>query len=516
MRRFAIKTAAVAAAALMLGTGSAMAGKADDTLVWSTDREVDVALPFFNNVREMVIMTRLGWDNLVFRNLETFEYEPLLATSWKWASDTAIEMELRKGVKFHDGTDFNADDVVATINHLVREDSGVLTRRNISWMKNAEKLGDYSVRINLVKPFPAAFEFLSGPLAILPSEIWATAKKDAKGKPDYGTIDTIGTGPYKITSVVPGESVTMEKNENYWAGSPKGQPTIGKLIFKTVPDAESQIAQLMTGEIDWIWDVPKDKALDLKGSGQVQVVNAKTFRISYIAMDRAGRAGKDAKTNPTSDIRVRKAIAHAIDRNAIAKQLVGEASDEIHSACYPLQFGCTQDVPKYEYDPAKAKKLLAEAGFPDGFSTDIFAYRQREYTEAVMGYLAKIGIKTNLKYMQYKALRGVVWDGKAPFHHMTWGSYSMADVSAITSHFFKQGRDDYCMDDQIKDWLEKGDTTVDPAVRKENYKKALVKLQEELCWLPMFTYAKYYAFSKDLDFKPTNDEIPRFFTAKWK
>lgn len=516
MRRFTLKTAAVATAALLLSGGSALAGKDNDTLTWSTDREADVALPYYNNIREMVIMARMTWDTLLFRNIETYEYEPLLATNWKWIDDKTIDLELRKGVKFHDGSDFDADDVVSTFNHIVKEDSGIMTRRNVSWMKNTEKLNQYKVRIHLSKTFPAALEFLAMALPVFPSDIWKTAKKDATGKQDWGTIDEIGTGPYKISKVVPGESITMVKNENYWEGSPKGKPSIGTVVFKTVPDAEAQIAQLLTGEIDWIWDVPKDKAQDLKGSGQVQVVNAKTFRISYITMDRAGRAGKDVKKNPFYDLRVRKAVAHAIDRNAIAKQLVGEASDEIHSACYPSQFGCTQDVPKYEYDPAKSKKLLAEAGFPDGFTTDIYAYRQREFTEAVMGFLSKVGIKTNLKYMQYKALRGLVWEGKAPFHQMTWGSYSMADASAITSHFFKQGRDDYCIDDEIKGWLDVADTSVDTAVRKENYKKALAKVQAELCWLPMFTYAKNYAFSKDVDFKPTSDEIPRFFTAKWK
>merc|ERR1712167_299855 len=100
-------------------------------------------------------------------------------------------------------------------------------------------------------------------------------------------------------------------------------------------------------------------------------------------MDRSGRTGKD-KSNPFYDKKVRQAVAHAIDRNSMAKNLVGGASSEIHSNCYPSQFGCTQDVTKYEYNPSKSKKLLAEAGYPNGFTTDIFAYRQREYTEAVM------------------------------------------------------------------------------------------------------------------------------------
>ncbi len=516
MRLSIAKYVLLGAVAVVIGASPVQAGKDNNTLTWATTREADVALPYYNNIREMVIMARLGWDALVYRDTKTMEYRPLLATSWEWKGNLAIEMELRKGVKFHDGSDFNADDVVSTFNHLVKKDSGVLTRRNVSWIKNTEKLGDYKIRINLEKPFPAAFEFLAGPLAIFSSDIWKTAKKDKKGKFDYATVKPMGTGPYKIGKVIPGESITMTLNKDYWDGSPKGKPSIGTVIFKTIPDPESQIAQVLTGEIDWIWDVPKDKAKDLKNTGRLQVVNEKTFRISYITMDNAGRAGTDVKKNPVHSLKVRQAIAHAIDRNAIAKQLVGDASEVIHSACYPSQVGCTQDVPQYAYDPAKSKKLLADAGFPNGFTIDIFAYRQREFTEAVMGFLRKVGIKTNLKFMQYKALRDIVWKGKAPFHQMTWGSYSMNDASAITSHFFKGGRDDYCRDDDVKKWLEIADTSVDLSVRKANYKKALARVQEKLCWLPMFTYAKYYAFSNDLDFTPTNDEIPRFFLAKWK
>lgn len=510
-----IMTAAAVAAAVSMGASDAMAGKADDTLNWSTTREVDVALPFYNNVREMVIMQRHTWDNLLYRDTKTFEYKPLLATSFKWVNNKTLEFKIRKGVKFHNGASFSADDVVKTYNHVSSKDSGVLTKRNVSWIDHAEKVDADTVRVHLKKTFPAALEFVSGPMAIFPKDIWATARKDAKGKPDYGTVAAIGTGPYKTVKIVSGESVQMEKNTNYWKGSPKGQPSIGKINFRTVADPEAQIAELLTGSLDWIWDVPKDKAEELKLIGINHVMNVPTMRISYLTMDRAGRAGK-GKDNPFYNKKVRRAIAHAIDRGAIAKEMVGGASQVIHSACFPTQFGCTQDVPQYKYDPAKSKKLLAEAGYPNGFTTDIFAYRQREYTEAVMGYLAKVGIKSSLKYMQYKALRGLVWEGKAPFHHMTWGSYSMNDVSAITSHFFQGKRDDYCRDADVTKWLAEGDSNVDPKVRKEAYKKALTRLQENVCWLPLFTYAKYYAFTHDLDFNPTADEIPRFFTAKWK
>src|SRR3546814_11090605 len=134
-------------------------------------------------------------------------------------------------------------------------------------------------------------------------------------------------------------------------------------------------------------------------------------------MDAAGRGGD----HPFTKLKVRRAVAHAIDREAIAKNLVGGVSKVVHAPCYPSQVGCTQDVPKYEYDPEKAKALLAEAGYPDGFETDLYAYRDRQYTEAAMGYLQAVGIRTNLKYLQYQELRGNVWAGKAPSYHTTRG-----------------------------------------------------------------------------------------------
>ncbi len=490
--------------------GSAQAGKATDTLVWATDRDAEIILPLYNPIREVVIMSTLGWDTLLYRN-EKFEYEPLLAKSYKWVDDKTMEFVLREDVTFHNGQKFSAEDVAYTVNHLVGEESGVTTRTNVDWMKSAEVVSDHVVRIHLKEPFPAALEYLAGPVVMYPKGNFDNVK-EVGGKKDYGTAPAVGTGPYMVTGQKPGEAFTFKANPNYFGG-PKGKPQIGTIVFRIIPDPEAQIAELLTGGVDWLWDVPKDKAEQLEAMGPLTVVNAPTMRISYIQFNSSGKNGTQS---PFTDKRVRQAVAHAINRESIAKNLVGEASEVVHAACYPTQFGCTDDVPKYEYDPVKAKALLAEAGHPNGFATDIYAYRQREFTEAVIGDLAQVGIKANLKFMQYKALRELVWEAKTAMHHMTWGSFSINDVSAITSHFFKMGRDDYAMDEEVKGWLDKADTTVDPAMRKEFYKKALAKISGEVYWLPMFSYAKYYAFSKDLNFTPTPDEIPQFYNASWK
>ncbi|MDX1431277.1 MAG: ABC transporter substrate-binding protein [Gammaproteobacteria bacterium] len=498
--------------AFVAGMQPALAGKSTDTLVWTTDRECAVADPYYNNTRELVIIGNTVWDGLLFRDLDTGEYRPLLTKSYKWIDNVTLEFELRDDVVFHDGSTFDADDVVYTVNFVANEDNGVLTQQNVSWMKSAEKLGPHKVRIYLDEPFPAALAYLANAVFMMPDGHYDSAPQTADGKRDYGAVKPIGTGPYMITEVIAGDRIVMKRNENYMKNGPKGQPQIGNLVFRTIKEMNTQIAELLTGGADWTWDVPKDQADRLAEMPQVQVTNAKTMRVSYIQFDVKGKSGTDVFTNK----KVREAFAHAVNREAIAVNLVGPASVVIHSACHPDQFGCTQNVPKYDYDPAKAKQLLEEAGYANGFEFDLYAYRQREYTEAVIGDLAKVGIKANLKFMQYRALRDLVWKNETPANHMTWGSNSIPDVSAITSHFFTGGRDDFAKDPEVIEWLKIGDTSTDPAVRKENYQKALAKISGELYWLPMFTYAKYYAYSADLDFTPTPDEIPRFYTAKWK
>jgi peptide/nickel transport system substrate-binding protein len=510
-RKF-VMSAAIAAAATLAVQPAAIAGKANDELVWSTNREAAVADPYYNNTRELVIIGNTVWDGLLFRDLKSGEFVPLLATSYKWVDNVTIDFELRDDVVFHDGSKFGPEDVVYTVKHTSKEENGVLTFKNVSWMKDAEKTGPNSVRIYLHEPFPAALAYFAQAVFIMPEGHYDSAPDGADGKKDFAAVKPVGTGPYKITNVVPGEKIEMVRNENYFKNGPKGTAEIGKLTFRTIKEMNTQIAELLTGGVDWIWDVPKDQAEKLAGRGGTTVTNAKTMRVSYIAFDVDGDSG-DKKF---MDKKVRMAVAHAINRKSIVENLVGSASEVINAACHPDQFGCATDVKNWEYDPAKAKALLKEAGFPDGFETEIYAYRQREFTEAVIGDLANVGIKANLKFMQYRALRDLVWKGVTPMNHMTWGSNSIPDASAITSHFFSGGRDDPAKDPKVIEALKVADGSVDQAERKAKYKEALDIITEELYWLPMFTYAKYYAYGEDVDFTPTPDEIPRFYTAKWK
>jgi peptide/nickel transport system substrate-binding protein len=268
----------------------------------------------------------------------------------------------------------------------------------------------------------------------------------------------------------------------------------------------------MSGGLDWIWRVPSDQAERLRAMANLTVKSSPTMRIGYLSFDSSARHGE----SPMNDLLVRKAVAHAIDRQGIVDALLGEGSSVVHSACFPTQVGCTEDVVRYDYDPTKARELLAEAGYPDGFEIPFYAYRDRTLSEAIIADLDSVGIRAQFSYLKYAALKAKVLAGEVPFQFMTWGSYEINDASAITSHFFRGGKDDYARDPRVIEWLEIADTSTDVEVRKANYKKALQRIAEQAYWLPLWSYNVTYVFTDEVNFEPTADEIPRFFTMSWK
>ena len=504
MTNFRTAFAGLLAAMTVVAAAPAFANKANDTLIYASDSEPENVSPYHNNLREGVIIARHVFDNLIYRDPKTGKYQPQLATEWKWTDPQTLDLTIRKGVTFHNGDPLTADDVVFTLNYVVSPEAKVVTKQNVDWIKSAEKIGDDKVRIHLVGPFPAAIEYLAGPVPIYPEKYFKKVGIDGFAKAP------VGSGPYKVTAVTLGKGVTMEKNTNYWKGSPLGQPSIGKLVFRVIPDAETRLAELMTGGVDWIWRVPEDQAKQLKTAPNISVLSAETMRVGFLQFDAVGNT-------PFKDVRVRQAVAYAIDRKAMIDNLVGGGSRIMHSACFIDQFGCTdKGVPTYSYDPAKAKKLLAEAGYANGFTTDMVAYREREYAEAVIGYLAAVGIKVNLNYLKYAAMRTLIREGKAPIAFQTWGSFSVADASAFTGVYFKGSADDMTHDAEVGKVLAEADTAVDTDKRLSLYQQALKTIAEKSYLFPLFSYPANYAFTSELSFSAEPDELPRFYAAHWK
>ena len=462
--------------------------------------------PYYNQQRTGLVLAHQAWDTLVYRDPDTFQIKPLLATSWRQTDDTTFEFELRRGVTFHDGSPFTADDVIYTIN-TVLTDKQVSVPSNFAYLAGAEKIDDFHVRVKLKRIFPAALEYMAMTLPI-----WPKAYRERVGADAYSKAP-VGTGPYKITKVDGVSEIDLERNDAYFDG-PKGHPQIAKVTIEEVADGTTEITDILSGRADWIWQFNPDQFDNISRIPNLQAVRAESMRIGYIQFDAAGRTGAD---NPLTKQKVRQAIAHAIDRVTIARQLVQGGSRVLDAACYPTQFGCDQAVAtKYDYDPALAKKLLAEAGYPDGFDTELVTYILPQYSGAIQNYLKAVGINARISQLQIGAVVQRTISGQNPMTAGTWGSFSINDVSAILPFFFGGGDNDYARDKTVQDWVEAGGSTTDADERRKDYTLALRRISEQMYWLPLHTYVTTYAYSRQLNFKPYPDELPRFFLASWK
>ncbi|MEM7523583.1 MAG: ABC transporter substrate-binding protein, partial [Pseudomonadota bacterium] len=258
------KHLALAGALTALGattTGHAIAGPDDDSLViaWGSTGPIENVDNYFNTNRTGIWFSRMVWDQLIYREPKTFEYKPLLAESWEAISPTTWQFKLRQGVTFHNGEAFDADDVVFTLNWISNPDNGVKVQRNVNWIENAEKVDQYTVNVNMKKPFPQAFEFLSGPITIYPNEYYAEVGPDGMAQ------NPVGTGPMKVISIKTAEEYVFEKNPDYTWGSPKGEAGVSSMVVKEIADVQTQIAELLAGGIDITADITADHVDQIGG-----------------------------------------------------------------------------------------------------------------------------------------------------------------------------------------------------------------------------------------------------------
>ena len=488
-----------------LGLGSAQAQKAQDTLRITWRDAVPNVDPYYNAQRTGLVVALQAWDTLIYRDPETFQLKPLLASSWRYADPTTLEFELRPGVSFHDGSAFTADDVVYTVNSILT-DKRVAVPSNFAFLAGAEKIDDLHVRLHLKQVFPAALEYIAMVLPILPQ-----AYRERVGA-GYSQAP-VGTGPYRITRVDGISQIEMERNDNYFDG-PKGKPPIRRLVIQEVADAAAELTAIVGDQADWIWQFSPDQLANLGQVPTLQTMQQESMRVGYMNMDAAGRTGAD---NPLTNAKVRQAIMHAIDRPAMARQFMPGGSRVLDAPCFPTQFGCDQAIAvKYDYDPVKAKALLAEAGYSDGFDTEMTGYLLPQWQGAIQGYLAAVGIHARVTQLQIGAARQRSIEGRNPLDLGSWGSYSINDASAYLPVFFTFGGLDYSRDPAVRDLLEQGGSNTDPDMRRKAYSEAIRSITEQAYYMPLFTFVTTYATTRTLNFKPYGDELPRFFLSSWK
>src|SRR5258708_3869163 len=484
-----------------------LAQKSADTLRITWRDAIPDVDPYYNSQRTGMVVAFQAFDCLVYRDPQTMEIKPALATSWKQVDATTIDFTLRQGVTFQNGDAFTADDVVYTINDIIHDKQVAIPAYYTSFA-GAEKIDDFHVRLKLTGVSPAVMEYLA-----MVTPIWPKTYREKIGADAYAHAP-IGTGPYKITKDAATTEIDLERYDGYYADSPKGRPAIRYIKIHEVPDATTELTELLGGRADWIWGYNADQFANIARMPNLESVRFRTMPVHFVTIDRAVRSGAD---NPLTKLKVRQAIISAIDRATMAKQLIQGDSHGIHTPCFPSQFGCdVAAAVKYPYDPARAKQLLTEAGYPNGFDTDVVSYAPAQLGATLQNYLKAVGINLRIQQLQIGAAIQLAEAGKAPLYTGSWGSNSINDVSAFMPYWLGGGLDDYAHDAEVQNLLKQAGTTVDPELRRKAYSEAIRLATERVDFIPLFSDVRYVAFSKQLNFQGFPDDVPRFYLSSWK
>ncbi|MCA2013648.1 ABC transporter substrate-binding protein [Cereibacter sphaeroides] len=497
----------IAASLGLLAAFPALGQQADNAVRFAYGQALENPNPYYTTLRLGVILGRNVWDTLITRDLDTGEFAPLLATEWTWIDDTTLEMTLREGVTFHDGTSFEADDVVATLTYVSNPDNRIVSQQVASWIASVEKTGEHTIRIHTNGPAPSAMEFLSTQLAIFPAEYFTgPAGESAAALP-------VGTGPFQYTEYSPGGDIVLSRFADYTATDAKGAASLDRVTIRTIPDIQTQVAGMLSGELDFLMGLPRDQADQLGPLPMVHVESGETMRIVFLQINTTETSPNEA----LRDVRVRQALNFAIDKEAISTNLVGEGSTPINAVCFIDQFGCTEEgITAYPYNPERARELLAEAGYGDGLTIELAAYRDRNLSEAIINYLNEVGVTVTLNYMQPAALRDGMRAHTTELVQMAWGSYSIYDLSASTPVYYGGQPDDNNNDPELIAILDQTAQTVDAEERAALFQQALARISEQAYAVPMFSLPIYYAGAEGLSYQTYPDEILRFWEYSWQ
>jgi peptide/nickel transport system substrate-binding protein len=515
----ALKRAARAVAALAFAlcgfaaiAPAALAARSDNTLVVAFPREVATLDGLYSRARENDVLGLLTDDALYYVDPQTLQPVPLAAKGHKFVNDTTLDVELRPGIRFHDGSELTAEDVAYSYNWIVSPESKTLFSARIGhWLKNAEVRGKYVVRFNMKQPNALVFYDFTYYSKI--RKKGAYHKPDGSADANLNTRTLVGTGPYQVVEFKP-DRIVLQRFKDYRADSPKGRPPMDRIVVRSIPDFSTQAAEVMSGGVQFAFNVPTEIAEDVQRSGRARLVHGPSMRVEFLVLD---AAGKVQPNGPLTKKLVRQALNHAIDRESIVKNLVKGTSKVLYTACNPVQFGCAQDVRKYEYDPARAKKLLAEAGYPGGFELELWSDRERSVNEAIVHQLNQVGVRAKLRYVKAPVLTKARNEKQVPVYYGSIGSFSIPDAGAIVpDHFLPESDRNFSQDPIVARQVDAANATYDPKKREQHFRDALKRIAEEAYWVPVLTFSANYLASNDVVFEPWKDGMERLFLIRWK
>jgi peptide/nickel transport system substrate-binding protein len=503
---------------VMLGTPAAAAG-----LTLGLGADVTALDPHYHNVTPNNNVAAHLFGYLVQRN-EKSQLEPGLATEWKTIDPLTWEFKLRKGVKFHDGSEFTAADVVASIERVptVPNSPSPFTAYT-KQIKDIVVVDPYTIRLKTATPYPLMPSDMTQVAIISRSAAKATTDDFNSGKA------AIGTGPYKLVRYVKGDRIELARNDAYWGG-----PTPWETVtLRILPQDATRVAALLSGDVQAIENVPPTDVAQLRKDKRIAVYRIVADRLIYLHMDSdrdvspfvTDRAGKPLAKNPLKDTRVRKAISKAINRQAIVDKVMEGEAIPAGQLVADFLFGATKTLKVEPYDPEGAKKLLAEAGYPDGFGLTIHAPNNRYVNDAkiaqtVAQMLSRVGIDTKVVAMPSSTFFTQASDLKFSFMLVGWSTGTGEASSALKALVMTWNRDkgfgtanrgrysNAKVDTLTEDALQ----TVDDVKREAYLQRATEVAINDTGVVPLHFQVNLWATRDGIVYAPRVDE----YTLAWK
>ncbi|HLR72934.1 MAG TPA: ABC transporter substrate-binding protein [Pseudogracilibacillus sp.] len=433
----------------------------------------------------------------IFETLLEFEdegtaVEPGLAKEWD-VSDDGLEytFELEEGITFHDGTDFNADAVVANFERWADGDEEMFPYYSTMFggfgdddehvIESVEAADDYTVEITLKRP---QAPFLKN-IAMDMFAISSPAAIEEHGDDDYES-NPVGTGPFKFVEWKRNDSITIEKNEDYWQ---EGLPKLDKVVFESIPDNAARLNALTAGEIDLADGINPSDGEQIEGNADLQLFERPSMNVGYL--------GLTVTREPFDKKEVRQAMNHAINKEEIIDAFFeGRADIAVNPIPESIE-GYNEDIEGYDYDPEKAKELLKEAGLEDGFDMELWAMPvPRPYmpdgekvAEVIQKNLADVGITAEIVTHEWATYLELAEKGDADAFMLGWTGdngdadnfiYALLDEDNIGSNNYT-----YFKNDEMHDLLIDAQTEVDEEKRIEMYKESQEIINEEAPWVPI-------------------------------
>ena len=525
-----MKLKVMLAAAALLG-GAALVPVHATTLRWAAQNDILTLDPHSQNHATTNAILMHSYEGLTRYNAK-YEVEPALATKWTYISPTQVRFELRKGVKFHDGSPFTADDVVFTFGRI-KQPQGTM-QIYVTGINEIKKIDDYTVDLILAAPNPILLRNIID--FRMMSKIWSeknrtTNVQDYKAKEEnFASRNVNGTGPYQIQGWVPDQRITMKVNPNWWDKASLGNVT--DVVFTPIKSDSTRVAALLAGDVDMLTDLPTQDVAKLRQDPKLKVVDGPEVRTIFIALDQGSDELKYSNVkgkNPFKDKRVREALSIAIDREAIKRNIMRGLSIPAAIMVAPGVNGHTPDIdaaPKP--DAERAKKLLAEAGYPDGFEFQLNCPNNRyvndeEICQALLSMWARIGIKNKLiaEPMAQHSLKFQNFDASA--YMLGWGvatydaQYTLQSlVRTKTTGADGNFNFNKISDAKIDQLVDAMKTEVDVAKRNGLIREALVRTRDEHLLLPLHHQMRPWAMKAGVSTVHRSDDRPeaRFTSVK--